>query len=123
MQYPVPALVEPEDAFAEQPMWRLATIRPNHPRFKHLPLVKGQPGGVIEVVRGDESWAELLVDHAESDRLFEAPGKTFFVVENRLGNVRLVRTGARTPVGFIELHLYSGPLGLKGVAGCGGVDG
>jgi hypothetical protein len=40
MQYPVPPLVAPADPFDEQPMWRLATIRPNHPRFKHLPLVK-----------------------------------------------------------------------------------
>lgn len=117
MQYPVPPLVAPADPFDEQPMWRLATIPPNHPRFKHLPVVKGLPGDVVEVVRGDASWAERLADHPDVAKLFERSGKKFFVVENRLGDVALIQTGARTPVGFIELHMYCAPLELKETAG------
>ncbi|GAB3439128.1 hypothetical protein GCM10027517_12170 [Phycicoccus ginsengisoli] len=117
MQYRVPPLVAPADPLAEQPMWRLAAIRPDHPRFKHLPLVKGVAGDVIEVVRGDVSWSERLTDHPDLDKLLERLGKAFFVVENRLGGVALIRTGARTAVGLIELHLYCAPLRLQQSAG------
>lgn len=117
MRYTAPPLVTPADPLAEQPMWRLTTIRPDHPRFKHLPLVKGVAGVVIEVVRGDGSWFERLTDHPDLDKLFERPGKTFFVVENRLGDVALIRTDARTAVALIELHLYCAPLRLQESAG------
>jgi hypothetical protein len=115
MQYPVPALVAPADRTAEQKEWRLANIGPNHPRFRHLPVVVGRPDGTVEAVRGSYDLSDLAVDHPERQRLFErgALGKKHFVVENRLGYIRLVRCGARTPVGFIELHLYSAPLLLN----------
>jgi hypothetical protein len=100
-------------------MWRSVTCTKilNHPRFKHLPLVKGLPEDVIEVVRGVASWAEHLADHPDTDKLFDQPGKAFFVVENWLGDVALIRTGARTPFGLIELRQYSAALGLRRSAG------
>ena len=119
MQYPVPALVAPADSTSEQPMWRLANIGPNHRRFKHLPVLVGQPDGTKEVVRGDVDVSDLRVDRPEVARLFDEDGvgKKHFVVKNRLGYISLVRCGARTPVGFIELRLYSAPLGLTDSVG------
>jgi len=115
MQYPVPPHVDPQDPESERWLWRLANIGPNHPRFKHLPVVVGRVDGTIEVVRGEDDVSFLPADHPERQRLFDVDnvGKKHFVVRNRLGYIRLVRCGARTPVGFIELHLYSAPLELK----------
>jgi hypothetical protein len=114
MQYPVPANIDPEDPESERFLWRLANIGPNHPRFKHLPVVVGRADGTIEAIRGDDDLGNLPVDHPERLRLFEDynVGRKHFVVRNTLGYIRLVRCGAPTPVGFIELHRYSAPLGL-----------
>ncbi len=113
MQYPVPPLVPPEDITAEHPRWRLANIGPSYRRFKHLPVVVGRSDGSIEVVRGEADLVDLPRDHPDVARLFEdGLNRKHFVVRNRLGNLRLIRCGARTPVGLVELHLYSGPLGL-----------
>ncbi|GAA2165091.1 hypothetical protein [Pedococcus bigeumensis] len=109
MQYPFPPVFGPTTPNVRAPL-RLKAISRNHPRYKHLPLVRGTAEGTIEVVRGASEWGELLTGHPESERLFWAVGQTHFVVENRLGDVRLVRTGFRTPVGCIEQHLYSSPL-------------
>jgi hypothetical protein len=115
MQYPVPAYIDPEDPESERFVWRLANIGPDHPRFRHLPVVVGWADGSIEAVRGNDDLAHLPVDHPERQRLFtrDGVGKKHFVVRNRLGYIRLVRCGPGTPVGFIELHLYSAPLGLS----------
>ena len=115
MQYPVPAHIDPADPQSERFVWRLANIGVDHPRFKHLPVVVGHIDGTIEAVRGDDDLSDLPASHPERQRLFEVDnvGKKHFVVQNRMGHIRLVRCGPRTPVGFIELHLYSAPLGLK----------
>jgi hypothetical protein len=123
MQYPVPAHIDPEDPESERFLWRLANIGPNHPRFQHLPIVVGRADGTIKAVRGDDNLAHLPVDHPERLRLLKDRnvGKQHFVVRNRLGHIRLVRCGARTPVGFMKLHLYSAPARADRIHRCGHV--
>ncbi|QWC83701.1 Flp pilus assembly complex ATPase component TadA [Nocardioidaceae bacterium] len=101
------------------PERRPPTVRhdPDHPDLAHLPLVRSDEHGNVELLRGDPGDLDRLSTSQLGDLSHYYPNEPVLVALNRAGRARLVPVGRRVTLGdlefFLATELYDPPPPVK----------
>lgn len=97
----------PLTPFPPQGRGRTVIVGADNPRFVHLPLVVGYPGGVVKLLRGQPAVLDRLSCNQRLMLCDMEPNEPHFVATNRRGRLSLVPAERRILAGLLENRLYA----------------